>query len=174
MKGQTNSRIRQSKLQRLLRRNMTDAEQQLWTCLRGGQLAGHKFRRQHPYRDCILDFVSLDARLVIEVEGSRHAGRSDQDAIRDQFLMSAGFRVLRFWNTDVLNNLDAVREVIWSALQPHPHPNLPPEGEGVKAGSTLLSFKGSEKPKTLPFKGRAGGGGGKTLRGLVAENDAES
>ena len=75
MEGQANDHIRIPKLQRTLRKRMTDAENALWHLLRGRQLEGCKFRRQHPYGDYILDFVNLELRLVIEVDGGQHVGR---------------------------------------------------------------------------------------------------
>lgn len=131
MKGQTNKFILDNKLQRVLRKNMTEAEQLLWRHLRRGQMGGSKFRRQHPFGDYILDFVCLESRLVIEVDGGHHAERHEQDNFRTVTLEAAGFRVLRFWNHEILGGLAAVKEVIWQALQLHPHPRLPPEGEGV-------------------------------------------
>jgi very-short-patch-repair endonuclease len=130
MKGQTNPRVLDGKLQRVLRRHMTDAERLLWQSLRSKQ-TGVKFRRQHPFGDYILDFVSMDAGLVVEVDGGQHAANRDADQMRTRALEEAGFRVLRFWNHEVLKELDAVKDAIYRALQPHPHPSLPPEGEGV-------------------------------------------
>jgi very-short-patch-repair endonuclease len=112
---------------------MTDAEQMLWKRLRDRQFNGHKFRRQHPFGDFILDFVFLEIKLVIEIDGSQHM-ESAKDQARDQALAHAGFMVARFWNNQVLNELDSVVEAIWNALEPHPHPNLPPEGEGAIGG----------------------------------------
>ncbi len=132
MKGQTNAFVLEKRLQRELRRNMTDAERALWNKLRGNQMGLHKFRRQHPYGDFILDFVCLDAMLVIEVDGGQH-NESVKDVRRDQVLNDAGFCVMRFWNNQVLCELDAVLESIWNALKTktHPHPNPPLEGEGI-------------------------------------------
>ena len=90
-----------------LRKGMTDAEQKLWQHLRGRQL-GVRFRRQHPFEGYILDFVCLECRLVVEVDGGQHAGAFGQDAARTEFLTRAGFRVLRFWNNEVLTQTDAV------------------------------------------------------------------
>src|SRR6266852_5901992 len=73
VKGQTNANILRRKLQRQLRHKPTDAERKLWSVLRARQMAGYKFRRQHPFGDYILDFVCLEARLVIEVDGGQHA-----------------------------------------------------------------------------------------------------
>ncbi len=131
MKGQTNNFVL-SRLQRTLWRNMTDAEQALWKRLRGCLIKGRKFRRQHLFGDFTLDFVCLEAKLVVEIDGGQHNG-STQDLVRDQIMESAGFRVMRFWNNQVLSEIKSVVEAVWLALEPHPHPNLPPEGEGTIA-----------------------------------------
>jgi very-short-patch-repair endonuclease len=115
MKGQTNSFVLDNRLQRALRHNMTEAEKALWQRLRGKQLSGYKFRRQHPFGDFVLDFVCLEAKLVIEVDGGQHV-ESNADLVRDAALESAGFRVLRFWNNQVLGELDAVVEKVWAEL----------------------------------------------------------
>jgi len=120
MKGQTNKHILGKKLQRVLRSNMTDAERQLWRHLRRGQMNDFKFRRQHPFGDYILDFVCLEARLIIELDGGQHAERNAEDGIRTSLLERAGFRMLRFWNHEVLHEMDAVKESIWQALQTPP------------------------------------------------------
>ena len=131
MKGQTGEFVQGNKLQRVLRRNMTDAERKLWQKLRGNQL-DVKFRRQHPFENYILDFVCLPLALVVEVDGGQHIEQAEHDAQRTALLETAGFQVLRFWNNQILNELDAVLEVIRVTIETHPHPNLPPEGEGVK------------------------------------------
>ena len=118
------------------RNSMTVAEIRLWQRLRSRQLAGCKFRRQHPYLDFVLDFVCLERWLVIEVDGGQHL-ENERDQRRDKRLQEAGFHVLRFWNNQVLQETDAVVEAIWAALHsaavtPHPHPNPPLEGEGGK------------------------------------------
>jgi very-short-patch-repair endonuclease len=126
VKGQTNSFVLEGRLQRTLRRNMTDAERLLWKRLRGCQIQGCKFRRQHPFNDFILDFVCLEAKLVVEVDGGQH-NDSAKDALRDQALSNAGFRVMRFWNNQVLNAMEAVVEAIWLELAKiHPSPPNPP------------------------------------------------
>jgi very-short-patch-repair endonuclease len=132
MRGQINKRILKPKLQRCLRNASTEAEQKLWQRLGGRQLEGCKFRRQHPYFDFILDFVCLERRLVVEVDGGQHAD-SPTDASRDAFLQRSGFRLLRFWNNEVMENTDEVVEVIWRNLMAlsTPSPPYPPlEGEG--------------------------------------------
>jgi very-short-patch-repair endonuclease len=104
---------------RRLRREMTDAERLLWGQLRQRQIAGLKFRRQHPLGGFIVDFVCIEAGLVIEVDGGQHGERQCEDEARTAWLNSQGYRVLRFWNNEVLQNLDGVREAIWTELQGH-------------------------------------------------------
>ena len=126
--GQTNKKIRSGKLQRALRNNMSDAEQALWHLLRGRQISSLKFRRQHPFGNYILDFVCLENRLVIEVDGGQHGQQAGYDENRTQKLQAAGFRVLRFWDNEVLKEMESVKDKIWlvvQELQPHPPPNLP-------------------------------------------------
>jgi len=134
MQGQTNSKILQSKLQRILRNQPTDAEHRLWQYLRRRQLDGCRFRRQHPLGDYILDFACLERKLVVELDGSQHADDVRYDAPRTAMLEQAGFFVLRFWNNDVFGNIEGVVDVILAALadrQATPSPPHPPlEGEG--------------------------------------------
>ncbi len=99
-----------------LRREMTDAERLLWRHLRRRQVEGLKFRRQHPLGRFIVDFVCIEAALVIEVDGGQHGERQAQDAARTAWLNRQGYRVLRFWNNEVLNDIDAVRQAIWNEL----------------------------------------------------------
>lgn len=132
MKGRTNQNILRPKLQRRLRNNMTDAEQRLWRFLRRKQISGFKFRRQHPFGDYIIDFVCLEAMLAVEVDGSQHNARQAEDAARTEYLKHAGFRVLRFWNNEVMSEIDSVMAVIWRALQeidPTPIPAFPLKGK---------------------------------------------
>ncbi len=112
---------------------MSDAELALWNVLRGRQVSDLKFRRQHPFGDYILDFVCLENKLVIEVDGGQHGQQVRYDENRTQELQAAGFRVLRVWNNEVLKEMESVKEKIWLAvreLQPHPPPNLPLEEGG--------------------------------------------
>ncbi len=106
-----------NKRARELRRQMTDAETLLWHHLRNRQLAGSKFRRQHPIGPYYADFACLDKKLVIEVDGGQHATNEEADNTRSEFLASKGFRVLRFWNHDVLTDVEAVLERILSILE---------------------------------------------------------
>jgi very-short-patch-repair endonuclease len=102
---------------RTLRRDQTDAERLLWSRLRRRQVAGVKFRRQHQVGWYICDFASVDRRLIVELEGSHHLDQVAYDERRKRFLRSAGFRVLRFWNGDVLARPQEVVETIFRALE---------------------------------------------------------
>jgi very-short-patch-repair endonuclease len=101
---------------RFLRHNATDAERLLWSRLRGRQLGGFRFRRQRPIGNYVCDFVCLSESVVIELDGSQHIEQADYDSRRDAFLRSNGFRVLRFWNGDVMQRLETVLETIHEAL----------------------------------------------------------
>jgi adenine-specific DNA-methyltransferase len=103
-----------------LRKNATDAERKLWSVLRGHQLNGCKFRKQVEIDGYIVDFLCPERRLIIEVDGGQHT--PERDARRTAFLENQGFRVIRFWNNDVLQNLDGVWTVIEEALTTPPHP----------------------------------------------------
>ena len=140
MIGQANKKIRSNKLQRALRNNMSDAEQALWNVLRGRQVSDLKFRRQHPFGDYILDFVCLENKLVIEVDGGQHGQQARYDENRTQELQAAGFCVLRFWNNEVLKEIESVKEkigLVVQELQSQPPPSLSLERGGVKKGPLL-------------------------------------
>ena len=119
-----------------LRREMTIAERKLWGAIRGSRFEGAKFRREQPIGSFIADFVCQEHRLIIEADGSQHSD-SRSDERRTAFLESKGYRVLRFWNNDILNNLDGVAQVIAAAIStPHParaaHESpAPTRGEGL-------------------------------------------
>ena len=100
----------------ILRRDSTDVEKVLWQKLRNAQM-GAKFRRQEPIFGYTVDFVSHDHRLIIELDGGQHADRAEQDQRRTRMLEQAGFRVVRFWNTDVNDNLNGVLETIKARLE---------------------------------------------------------
>ena len=118
-------------LARRLRQNSTAAERKLWRYLRARSLGGFKFVRQEPIGRYIVDFVCREKRLVIEVDGGQHAD-CQRDAIRDQWLVEHRYSVLRFWNNEVLENIEGVWETIFAAASaaapPHPDP-LPASGE---------------------------------------------
>jgi very-short-patch-repair endonuclease len=105
---------------RELRRNSNEAERRLWWKLRGHQLSGFKFRRQHPVGPYIADFVCLPARLVIEVDGETHGSdqREAMDARRTDEIERAGYRVIRFWNDEIMTNMEGVLETIFENLYP--------------------------------------------------------
>jgi very-short-patch-repair endonuclease len=107
---------------RRLRRDATDAETALWHRLRSRRLNGHKFVRQEPIGPYTVDLICRERRLVIEVDGGQHAG-NPRDGVRDKWLVGRNYRVLRFWNNDVLGNMAGVLETIAIALEeapPHP------------------------------------------------------
>ena len=113
---------------RELRKTQTDAELRLWKFLRNRGTAERKFRRQYAFGPYFLDFVCLEQKLVIEVDGSQHFAQSEYDDRRTAWLKERGFRVLRFWNIDVFTQTDAVMQTIFDALTaPHPNP-LPVSG----------------------------------------------
>ena len=95
-----------------LRKTSTDAERLLWKYLRAKRFDGLKFRRQEPTGNYIVDFVSFYRRVIVEVDGSQHLERSDEDEQRTRWLQEQGFKVLRFWNNDVLKNIEGVLKVI--------------------------------------------------------------
>ena len=99
-----------------LRRDATDAERLLWGSLRNRQLLGYKFRFQATVEPFVADFLCVEARLIVEVDGSQHS--EDADAARTAALQARGYRILRFWNSEVLENLDGVLEAIAAALEP--------------------------------------------------------
>ncbi|MDE2329699.1 MAG: endonuclease domain-containing protein [Bradyrhizobium sp.] len=104
-----------TRIARRLRGDQTDAETVLWNRIRNRQIDGHKFVRQMPIANYICDFVCRERRLIIEVDGGQH-NESAADAVRDRRLSEAGYRVLRFWNNDVLGNINGVLEVIQTTL----------------------------------------------------------
>ncbi|WP_436643763.1 error-prone DNA polymerase [Microbaculum sp. FT89] len=162
---------------RALRRDMTDAERRLWSVLRANRFQGYSFRRQVPMGHFIADFVCHDRRLVIELDGGQHgeAGHAAADATRDAWFQSRGYRVLRFWNNEVLENLDGTLHRLAEALRLPPSPALPrkggerhmPPGDPEIASPTDAAGQGmSEMPATIgdaepppPLRGRDGEGG---------------
>jgi len=117
---------------RTLRTQQTEAEQRLWYHLRAHRFLGLKFKRQKPMGRYIVDFVCLEQRLIIEIDGGQHAEQLDDDRRRDAWLRRQGYTVLRFWNNEVMQQLDAVLEQIRGALtvSPSPPTPLPQAGEG--------------------------------------------
>ncbi|MBS0245227.1 MAG: endonuclease domain-containing protein [Proteobacteria bacterium] len=118
-----------------LRQSSTDAEVRLWRILRSRQLNHIKFRRQAPIGPWIVDFVAFENRLIVEADGSQHA-QSHHDKVRDRDLQERGFRILRFWNNDILLSTNGVLEAILTAFDKAPSPGAlrappsPTRGEG--------------------------------------------
>jgi very-short-patch-repair endonuclease len=116
---------------RRLRGNTTDAEKVLWIQLRNRRLGNYKFRRQFAISGFIADFVCLESKLIVEVDGGQHAEQAERDEARSDVLGKSGFRVLRFWNNDVLERLDHVAEEILRHFQAPPSPQpSPASGRG--------------------------------------------
>ena len=105
-------------LARKLRRNLTDAERLLWSRLRRRQINGMRFRRQEPIGPYVVDFVCREVDLIVELDGGQHSETEASDTARTQFFQKANYRVLRFWNNDVMQNTDGVLAAIAEALGP--------------------------------------------------------
>jgi very-short-patch-repair endonuclease len=132
---------------RELRRNATDSERLLWKHLRGRRLAGYKFRRQVVFEPYIVDFVCLEAKLIVEADGGQHLEQMEYDAKRTGVLQSIGYEVMRFWNNEILGDINAVLEQIHCRLlrlhspqTPSPQPS--PGGRGSLSSEPLGKFNG--------------------------------
>jgi len=159
------AKVDKTNMSRRLRRNATIAEQRLWYRLRSRSLYGMKFVRQEPIGPYIADFVSGERRLIIEVDGGQHA-ESERDLVRDQWLRDHDYRILRFWNNDVIQNIEGVLETIASALQPDgpssPSPRLPsgrlrPSATGYGEGRGEGASPQAETRGDAPSPARAEG-----------------
>ena len=120
---------KQKTFARRLRRKQTDAERKLWSRLRDRKLCDAKFRRQHPIGPFVTDFCCMEIGLVIELDGSQHMQQAQADQHRSRYLEQRGYRVLRFWDNEVLANMDAVVDQIVRVMN-SPHPNPLPVAEG--------------------------------------------
>ena len=123
---------------RKLRRTSTDVERKLWHRIRDKQMDNFRFRRQRPIGKYIVDFICLDAKLIIELDGGQHAENGAYDDKRTAFLVSLGYRVLRFWNNEVIENIDGVLERLGDELlvaNANPTLALPLTGEGIDRAS---------------------------------------
>jgi very-short-patch-repair endonuclease len=116
---------------RELRCNATDAERRLWARLSARQVAGTRFNRQFPIGPFVCDFVSRTARLVIEVDGGQHANQEAADRVRSGYLRAQGYHVVRFWNNEVLENIEGVVETIERILRTSPPLPPPTSGRGI-------------------------------------------
>ena len=103
-----------------LRQNQTEAEAKLWSRLRAHRMAGVQFRRQHAIGNYIVDFCSPRRKLIIELDGSQHLDQAEYDAKRTKHLEAKGYRVLRFWNNDVMNDIEIVLNTIWNEINKVP------------------------------------------------------
>ena len=125
----SSKRKRRSDLQRRarqMRREPTEAEARFWHYAKNRGIAGLKFRRQVAVGPYIADFLCTEERVIVEIDGGQHG--EERDAARDVWLRREGFRVLRFWNNDVLKDMSAVGETILAELAVPPHPALSPGG----------------------------------------------
>ena len=116
---------------RELRVQATDAERLLWHHLRGRRLRGFKFRRQFVIEPYIVDFLCLEAMIIIEADGGQHADQREYDDRRSAVLASMGYSVMRFWNNEILDEIGAVLEQIGLALPDAPSPRPSPKGRGL-------------------------------------------
>jgi very-short-patch-repair endonuclease len=135
---------------RELRRAQTPAEQHLWRRLRARQVSAHRFRRQQPLGRYIVDFVTLEARLVVEVDGDGHAATVARDRERDAWLASEGFRVLRFSNREVLTETEAVLERIFQAIGEYWNPGTTGEPEADPYPAEGPHPEGDPHPRPPP------------------------
>ena len=117
MRGHIGDAAVNLKRARDLRKKMTDTERFVWGRLRSRRFAGYKFRRQMPLGPYIVDFVCLETRLVLELDGGQHVQQMEHDTKRTLWLESQGFEVLRFWDHEVLQEWETVEEAIWQRLE---------------------------------------------------------
>ncbi|MCQ3923151.1 MAG: DNA (cytosine-5-)-methyltransferase [Rhodocyclaceae bacterium] len=127
-----------------LRSNQTDAEQKLWYHLRAHRCMGLKFKRQKPVGRYIVDFACVERKLIIELDGGQHAEQHEYDTTRDAWLRSEGFTVLRFWNNEVMLEMESVLEKVRLTLSPVPSP---------------ASGRGEQDNPLAPLAGRGPGRG---------------
>lgn len=115
---------------KLLRKQSTKTESDLWYYLRSRRLNGLKFRRQYVLGSYIVDFICLEKRIIVELDGGQHARTEDKDKKRDEWLKSEGYQVLRFWNSEFHQNHEEVLNQILKASESTPHPTLSRKGRG--------------------------------------------
>jgi very-short-patch-repair endonuclease len=114
----------------MLRHQSTDAERMLWKYLRAHRMAGYKFRRQVVIEPYIVDFVCLEVKLIVEADGGQHLDQMEDDLKRSAFLESLDYKVMRFWNHEILCDIHTVLEKIHSYLIEAPSPQPSPGGRG--------------------------------------------
>jgi very-short-patch-repair endonuclease len=156
VRGANEKRTRRA---RALRREETDAERKLWRRISNRQLAGWKFVRQAPIGPYFADFACREAKLVVELDGSQHA-ESERDQIRDAFLRERGYRVLRFWNHDIMREINSVLDTIFAALGPRDaSPRKRGEVESARSaepGEGLSTFALDSEAAPHPLASRVG------------------
>jgi very-short-patch-repair endonuclease len=144
--GRGEGYVKMKKLARTLRANQTDTEQLLWRYLRNRLFMRAKFRRQQVIGPYIVDFVCFEQRLILELDGGQHAENVECDVRRTAFLESQKFQVVRFWNNEVLRNMEGVLETIRSKLiRISPHPAPLPQGERESYSSPRALPQGKRK-----------------------------
>ncbi len=116
---------------KILRKDMTDAENRMWFFLRNRRLNGYKFVRECVIGNYIADFVCRDNKLVVEIDGSQHIEAAEYDQKRTNYLTANGYKVIRFWNNEVFNNIQGVLETILRSLE-----NVPPESTLIRRCAT--------------------------------------
>lgn len=124
-----------------LRTNQTDAENRLWYQLRAHRFMGLKFKRQKPIGRYIVDFVCIEKKLIIELDGGQHADQMEYDKVRDDAFKADGFSVLRFWNNEVMQEMEAVLEKIRGAVLSHLPSPLPQAGDEAGEPTPLLKMR---------------------------------
>ena len=140
-----------------LRSHQTEAEQRLWYHLRAHRFMDLKFKRQKPMGRYIVDFVCVERQLIIELDGGQHAEQVKYDQLRDAWLRGQGYTVLRFWNNEVMQQLEGVLEQIRFTLSPSPPAPLPQAGEGSKAQAGEGQGEGTVFISPLPLAGEGSG-----------------
>jgi isoleucyl-tRNA synthetase/very-short-patch-repair endonuclease len=149
--GEENKIPNLTNLAKNLRKNQTEAESKLWNSLRNNQLQNFEFRRQHQIGNYIADFICLEKKLIIELDGGQH--NEEEGKIKDEkrtaFLTSEGFRVLRFWNNEIFENIEGVVDSIYYNLI-HPHPTLSPQGRGLERENLSPQGRGLERENLSP------------------------
>ena len=147
---------------RTLRREMTEAERRLWRILRSRQTDGRRFRRQVPIGRFIADFVCHEARLIVEMDGGQHDPSSERERSRTRFLEGEGYRLLRFWNNEAVDNPERVRSVIAEHLL-----RVTPTRIESVTPTPALPHRGGGNPRTLPNRGAG-------IRATTTEDPADS
>jgi very-short-patch-repair endonuclease len=140
---------------RELRRNPTDTERKLWHHIRDKQIENYRFRRQRPIGKYIVDFICLEANLVIELDGGQHADQQQYDAERTKYLTAQGLHVLRYWNNDVMQNIEGVLEDILAALLQRT-PSQPSPRKGKEQTVSIEATDKIPRSSPSPARGKAG------------------